>query len=233
MTTRDYPRILVSPPGPKGKAVVAQDEQWTSTSYIKEYPLVIAGGKGAMLEDIDGNRYIDFMAGIAVIVDGVQPSQGGPGHQGCRRPVPAYLRDGFLLRGLLQPRGAAGEGGTRQEQEAGLPLQLGDRGGRRSHQARPKSHSAFRSHRLSSVVPRPQLRGDEPYLEQGEATRPFRADAPRGLSRSLRQSLPGGQRCRRRWTCRSARSKTCSLGKFIPKTSRRSSSSRSRAKAAT
>ena len=66
MTTRDYPRILVSPPGPKGKAVVAKDEQWTSTSYIKEYPLVIAGGKGAMLEDIDGNRYIDFMAGIAV-----------------------------------------------------------------------------------------------------------------------------------------------------------------------
>jgi len=66
MAQRDYPRILVSPPGPKGKAVVAKDEQWTSTSYIKEYPLVIAGGKGAMLEDIDGNRYIDFMAGIAV-----------------------------------------------------------------------------------------------------------------------------------------------------------------------
>ncbi len=66
MAQRDYPRILVTPPGPKGKAVVARDEQWTSTSYIKEYPLVIAGGKGAMVEDVDGNRYIDFMAGIAV-----------------------------------------------------------------------------------------------------------------------------------------------------------------------
>ncbi len=66
MEKRDYPRILVAPPGPKGKAIVARDQEWTSTSYIKEYPLVIAGGKGAMVEDVDGNRYIDFMAGIAV-----------------------------------------------------------------------------------------------------------------------------------------------------------------------
>jgi 4-aminobutyrate aminotransferase len=66
MATRDYPRIVVTPPGPRSKAIVARDEQWTSTSYIKEYPLVIAGGKGAMVEDADGNRYVDFMAGIAV-----------------------------------------------------------------------------------------------------------------------------------------------------------------------
>jgi 4-aminobutyrate aminotransferase len=66
MPQRDYPRILVAPPGPKGKAIVTRDEAWTSTSYIKEYPLVIAGGKGAMVEDVDGNRFIDFMAGIAV-----------------------------------------------------------------------------------------------------------------------------------------------------------------------
>ncbi len=66
MEKRDYPRILVAPPGPKGKAIVARDAEWTSTSYIKEYPLVIAGGKGAMVEDVDGNKFIDFMAGIAV-----------------------------------------------------------------------------------------------------------------------------------------------------------------------
>jgi len=66
MPQRDYPRIVVTPPGPKGKAIVAKDQEWTSTSYIKEYPLVIAGGKGAMVEDVDGNRFIDFMAGIAV-----------------------------------------------------------------------------------------------------------------------------------------------------------------------
>ena len=61
-----YPSIVVAPPGPKAKAVIEKDAAYASTSYIKEYPLVIAGGKGAMVEDIDGNRYIDWMAGIAV-----------------------------------------------------------------------------------------------------------------------------------------------------------------------
>jgi 4-aminobutyrate aminotransferase len=66
MTARDYPRIVVSPPGPKAKQVVARDAEWTSTCYIKEYPLVVARGSGMMVEDVDGNRYLDFMAGIAV-----------------------------------------------------------------------------------------------------------------------------------------------------------------------
>ncbi len=66
MTARDYPRIIVPPPGPKARAIVDRDTQWTSTCYIKEYPLVVARGQGVMVEDVDGNRYLDFMAGIAV-----------------------------------------------------------------------------------------------------------------------------------------------------------------------
>jgi 4-aminobutyrate aminotransferase len=66
MTERDYPRIVVPPPGPKAQKVVARDAEWTSTCYIKEYPLVVARGSGVMVEDVDGNRYLDFMAGIAV-----------------------------------------------------------------------------------------------------------------------------------------------------------------------
>ncbi len=61
-----YPRILVPPPGPNAQRIIALDQEYASTSYIKEYPLAIAGGQGAMVEDVDGNRYIDFMAGIAV-----------------------------------------------------------------------------------------------------------------------------------------------------------------------
>src|SRR5579864_8844381 len=63
---KDYPRIVVPPPGPKAQAVIAQDQRYSSPSYIKEYPLVVARGRGPMLEDVDGNRYLDFMAGIAV-----------------------------------------------------------------------------------------------------------------------------------------------------------------------
>jgi len=68
--TPDYPRILTPPPGPKAKAIVDRDREWTSPSYIKVSPLAIASGKGAMVEDVDGNRYIDFMAGIAVSATG-------------------------------------------------------------------------------------------------------------------------------------------------------------------
>lgn len=70
MTDRDYPKIVVPPPGPKAKAIVDRDAEWTSHCYIKEYPLAIARGSGCMVEDIDGNRYLDFMAGIAVASTG-------------------------------------------------------------------------------------------------------------------------------------------------------------------
>jgi 4-aminobutyrate aminotransferase len=62
--------VIVPPPGPKAQAIIARDERWTSTSHIKEYPLVVARGAGAMVEDVDGNRFLDFMAGIAVASTG-------------------------------------------------------------------------------------------------------------------------------------------------------------------
>ena len=67
---RDYPRIVVPPPGPNARALIDRDAAWTSTSYIKEYPLAVSRGQGAMIEDVDGNRYLDFMAGIAVAATG-------------------------------------------------------------------------------------------------------------------------------------------------------------------
>src|SRR6266566_3331445 len=67
---RDYPRIVVPPPGPKARAIVERQDRWASTSYPKEYPLAVARGQGAMVEDVDGNRFLDFMAGIAVASTG-------------------------------------------------------------------------------------------------------------------------------------------------------------------
>ena len=68
--TRDYPRIVSAPPGPKARALIERDKTVASTSYIKEYPLVVARGEGVVIEDVDGNRYLDFMAGIAVTSTG-------------------------------------------------------------------------------------------------------------------------------------------------------------------
>src|SRR5205807_382921 len=67
---RDYPRITVPPPGPKAREIVARHDRYASTSLPKEYPLVVARGERAVVEDVDGNRYLDFMAGIAVASTG-------------------------------------------------------------------------------------------------------------------------------------------------------------------
>jgi 4-aminobutyrate aminotransferase len=68
--TRDYPHIRTPPPGPNAKSIIARDTMWTSTSNIKEYPLVVERGAGSMIQDVDGNKFLDFMAGIAVTSTG-------------------------------------------------------------------------------------------------------------------------------------------------------------------
>ncbi len=67
---KDYPRIATELPGPKAKALIARDEAAMSQNYGKDYPLVAARGRGAMIEDVDGNRFLDFGAGIAVVATG-------------------------------------------------------------------------------------------------------------------------------------------------------------------
>ena len=64
--SREYPCIRTPLPGPKARAIVDRDRAVTSRAYLKEYPLVISRGRGVMVEDVDGNRFLDFMAGIAV-----------------------------------------------------------------------------------------------------------------------------------------------------------------------
>jgi 4-aminobutyrate aminotransferase len=64
------PRLVTALPGPKARAVIESDEQFTSPSYTRVYPLVAARGRGAIIEDVDGNRFLDFTAGIAVCATG-------------------------------------------------------------------------------------------------------------------------------------------------------------------
>ncbi|HEY1655857.1 MAG TPA: acetyl ornithine aminotransferase family protein [Candidatus Tumulicola sp.] len=67
---KNYPNISTEIPGPKARLVIEQDQRYASPSYIKEYPLVVERGEGPMIEDVDGNRYLDFMTGIAVAATG-------------------------------------------------------------------------------------------------------------------------------------------------------------------
>jgi len=67
---RDYPRIVLPPPGPNARALIDRDDRVMSQNFRKDYPLVVARGLGPMVEDVDGNRYLDFAAGIAVAATG-------------------------------------------------------------------------------------------------------------------------------------------------------------------
>ena len=67
---RPVPHIVTELPGPKARAHVAFDETWTSPSLPRAYPIVPVRGDGLTVEDIDGNLFLDFAAGIAVTSTG-------------------------------------------------------------------------------------------------------------------------------------------------------------------
>ena len=69
-TRLDLPHLLTALPGPRATAVIERDARVLSPSYTRCYPLVAARGEGAMIEDVDGNRFLDFNAGIAVASTG-------------------------------------------------------------------------------------------------------------------------------------------------------------------
>src|SRR5512132_770486 len=60
------PDIKTALPGPRAKALIERDKAFVSPSYTRGYPLVIERGSGAMVEDVDGNVFLDCAAGIAV-----------------------------------------------------------------------------------------------------------------------------------------------------------------------
>lgn len=60
------PHIKTELPGPKAREIVEKDARYVSPSYTRPYPLVIRRGFGAIIEDVDGNYFLDFNAGVAV-----------------------------------------------------------------------------------------------------------------------------------------------------------------------
>jgi 4-aminobutyrate aminotransferase len=67
---RQAPEIKMPLPGPKAAALVNRDRKYVSPSYTRDYPFVMAKGEGAIVEDVDGNVFLDCAAGIAVTSTG-------------------------------------------------------------------------------------------------------------------------------------------------------------------
>lgn len=64
------PKISGLLPGPKAQQIIAADDRYMSPSYTRSYPLVMKRGRGTRVEDVDGNEFLDFSAGIAVVSTG-------------------------------------------------------------------------------------------------------------------------------------------------------------------
>ena len=65
----EAPKIIVKPPGPKARALLEKQKEIDSRAvyYAIVIPTAWEAGKGATLKDVDGNTYVDFMAGISVL----------------------------------------------------------------------------------------------------------------------------------------------------------------------
>jgi len=79
---RTVPEVRIPPPGPLAQDFLRRDARFASPSYTRIYPLVVARGSGCVIEDVDGNLFLDFTAGIAVTATG---------H--CHPEVVAAIRD--------------------------------------------------------------------------------------------------------------------------------------------
>ena len=64
------PHLKTELPGPKARAMIARDAEVISPSYPRDYPFVMSHGRGTEVWDVDGNRFLDFAAGIAVCATG-------------------------------------------------------------------------------------------------------------------------------------------------------------------
>lgn len=65
-----YPKIIVTPPGPKARQLIREDETYLSKSMLRYYPLAAESGSGCIVKDMDGNEFIDFNAGLGVMAVG-------------------------------------------------------------------------------------------------------------------------------------------------------------------
>ena len=201
----DLPNLVGAVPGPRARAIIERDERAVSSSYTRCYPLVVERGEGAMVEDVDGNRFLDFNAGIAVVATGhCHPRVVEAIQRQAARLIHMSGTD-FYYEGMVAlaeklARDCAGRRGA-----AGFLRQFGRGGDGRRHQAGALGHRARQDHRLfrqlsrahhgSAVADRAQG-GAAPRIRSAGAGRGARA-VPQLLSLPVRQGageLRGGVR---------------------------------------
>ena len=95
---------MTEPPGPKARAHVEFDHAWTSPSLPRAYPIVPVRGLGCAIEDIDGNVFLDFAAGIAVNSTGHSHPRRRHARSSTRPRTAPHVRERLLPADLREGR---------------------------------------------------------------------------------------------------------------------------------
>ena len=149
---RPVPDIVTEIPGPKARAHVAFDETWTSPSLPRAYPIVPVRGDGLTVEDIDGNLFLDFAAGIAVNSTGhAHPQVVAAIKEQAAELIHFRASDFYLPIYPEVCRAPRRDRPDRRRPGAGLPRQLGHGGRRGRDQARPLRDRSGRTSSPSSA----------------------------------------------------------------------------------
>ena len=106
------PKLVTEVPGPEAMARIERDRKVTSPSLPRAYPFVPRRGAGSIVEDVDGNIFLDLNAGIAVTLDRALPPDGGRGGAAAGVRAAALLGVGLLPADLLRRLRAARRGGA-------------------------------------------------------------------------------------------------------------------------
>ncbi len=148
------PDIKTPLPGPNAKAIIERDSRYVSPSYTRDYPFVIARGEGAVVEDVDGNRFLDCAAGIAVNSTGVShPEVVRAITEQAQKFIHMSGTDFYYEPQVRLARGARVHRADRRRRSDVL-CELRDRDDRGGDQAVAILHEAAGRDRVSRRVPR-------------------------------------------------------------------------------
>ena len=136
----NLPNIETELPGPLARAVLERDARVLSPSYTRTYPLVVRRGAGAIVEDVDGNRFLDFNAGIAVVATRALPPGSCQRNSRASGAPDSHVGHGLLLREHGDACGAASGTRARRCPAARLLRQFRDRSNRSRYQDGALSH---------------------------------------------------------------------------------------------
>ena len=153
-------------------------------------------GRGAEIWDVDGNRFLDFAAGIAVCSTGHCHPARGRGDQGSGRAVPAHLAPTTGTRRRCAWASASPRLAPMGEPAHELLLPIGHRGRRGRAQARALRHRPAAVHRLPRRLPRPHDGLAGVHLEQVHPAEGLLPDHAGRDARAVSQPLPAALRRR-------------------------------------